>query len=546
MIRMLTPFFSNWLWSRLCALQHRQFLQTLDCVEAAQRRYLLRLVRRNARTEYGRRYGFADMASVEAFRQAVPLTKYEDYLAYIEEIARGETGVLTADEVILFQPSSGTSSTSKLIPYTVSLKADFQRAIATWMVSLFKRKPELMRGLAYWSISPPTQQKRHHGLVPVGFDEDAEYLGFIGKWLYAQVAAVPREITHLANVEVFFNQTLVHLLAADNLALISVWSPTFLMLLLTKFIENQDEVLKQLVNSGLPGAETRAKAVGCILQQEQNGSPFNSIWPNLGLVSCWTHGPSEIYAQEVKKYFPGVEIQGKGLVATEAFVSLPLMPDKDPVLAVDSHFFEFRDAESEKIRLAHELEEGEVYSVVVTTGGGLYRYELGDLVRVTGFIGEAPTLRFLTKEAVSDLFGEKLYADHVQRSAADVFSECLIQPSFFLLAPVRCAGERPAYSLFLDTTDMTREQGKSLIDALEERLCENFHYAHCRKMGQLEPLQLFIIDRRTGAPEEIFSREMQRRGLKLGDVKPSVLDRETGWELRFSGRFIDTLASGNR
>lgn len=545
-MRKLTPFLSNRLWSSLCTPQHRRFRQTLNCVEETQRKYLLRLVQRNAKTKYGRRYGFADTASVEAFRQAVPLTKYEDYLAYIEEIARGETGVLTADEVILFQPSSGTSAASKLIPYTTSLKADFRRAIATWMVSLFQRKPELMRGKAYWSISPPTQQKGRHGRVPVGFAEDAEYLGFIGKWLYDWVAAVPREVTDLANVEVFLNRTLVHLLAAESLALISVWSPTFLLLLLTKFIENADEILKQLADSGLSGAAARAKAVRRILQQEQDGGPFKSIWPNLDLISCWTHGPSEIYAGEVKKYFPGSEIQGKGLVATEAFVSLPLLPDNDPVLAVDSHFFEFRDAESEKLSLAHELKEGQVYSVVVTTGGGLYRYELGDLVRVTGFIGEAPTLRFLTKEAVSDLFGEKLYAGHVQRSAAEVFSVCSVRPSFFLLAPVSCASQRSAYALFLDATGMTGEQGGSLIDAFEDRLCENFHYAHCRKMGQLGPLQLFIIDRRADAPEKVFSTEMQRRGLKLGDVKPAVLDRETGWELRFSGRFVNTAASVNR
>ena len=64
-------------------------------------------------------------------------------------------------------------------------------------------------------------------------------------------------------------------------------------------------------------------------------------------------------------------LQGKGLIATEAFVSLPLLPDCDPVLAVNSHFFEFNDTETGDIRLAHEVEEGKVYSVIVTTGGGL-------------------------------------------------------------------------------------------------------------------------------------------------------------------------------
>jgi hypothetical protein len=539
----LTPFLANWVWSRLYAPQYGRFLQSLDGVEEVQRRYLLRLVRRNAQTKYGRRYGFAGITSVEAFRQAVPLTRYEDYLTYVEEIAEGQTGVLTADRVILFQPSSGTSSASKLIPYTASLKADFQRAIAPWIVSLFHRKPDLMRGPAYWSISPPAQRPSHNGLIPVGFDDDSAYLGFAGKWLYNRVAAVPTKVASVAEADVFLGRTLVYLLAAGNLALISVWSPTLLTLLLRKFVENQDEILRQLADSGLPGAERRIGTIRRILKQEPSNGLFRSIWPNLDLISCWTHGPSQIYVREVSKYFPEVEIQGKGLVATEAFISLPLMPDRDPVLAVDSHFFEFQDVDSQKIRLAHELKEGEVYSVIVTTGGGLYRYQLGDLVRVTGFIGGAPALRFLTKEAVSDLFGEKLYADHVQRSVADAFAACSIQPSFFLLAPASGA-DRATYGLFIDIGNITGEECRSLIDGLEARLCENFHYAHCRRMGQLGPLQLFLIDASAGAPDEIFSREMQRRGIKLGDIKPAVLDRETGWEHRFSGRFISDPASG--
>ena len=91
---------------------------------------------------------------------------------------------------------------------------------------------------------------------------------------------------------------------------------------------------------------------------------------------------------------PRVHIQPKGLLATEAIVTLPfrcLTP-----LAVRSHFFEFlRDG---RPYLAHQLVPGEVYSVVVTTGGGLYRYRLEDKVQVNGFVERTPSLAFLGKE----------------------------------------------------------------------------------------------------------------------------------------------------
>jgi len=536
----LTRFLSNWLWIRLDMPEYHHFLQTLDGVEGVQRLYLMSLLRQNAKTEYGMRHAFADLSSVEEYQQAVPLTNYEYYSHYIGDVAQGKQGVLTCEPVLLFEPSSGTSSASKLIPYTKSLKKEFQRGIAPWVVSLFRRKPQLLRGSAYWSISPVMTQERYYGKIPVGFNEDAEYLGFMGRWLHSQVTAVPQEVTCLTDTGAFKRQALVHLLAAESLALISVWSPTFLTLLVKQLIDNQDEILWLLEKNELTGGMKRAEKIKSIMQHEQEENLFECIWPNLSVISCWTHGPSEVYAKEIQKYFPNVELQGKGLVATEAFVSLPLLPDCDPVLALNSHFFEFGDSESGDIYLAHEVEEGKVYSVIVTTSGGLYRYRLGDLVRVTGFIGRAPTLRFIAKDgAVSDLFGEKLHADHVQRSIEDVFSIYSIEPSFFLLAPVKKADGRVSYGLFLDAASITTEQIEFLRDALEERLSENFHYAHCRNMGQLGALQLFHIDRSSCIPEEIFVAEMQRRGLKLGDIKPAILDRETGWEQCFHGRFLD-------
>ncbi len=363
----LTGFLSNWLWIRLSARQHRHFLWALDQIQEVQRQYLLRVVRQNAKTEYGMRYSFADVFSVEEYQQAVPLTDYECYSPYIEEIVQGEAGVLTREPILLLEPSSGTSAASKIIPYTKSLKVEFQRGIAPWVVSLFKRKPELLRGSAYWSISPPMRRERYHGKIPVGFSEDAEYLGFIGKWLHAQVTAVPQKVDYFTDADAFRRQTLVYLLATENLAMISVWSPTFLTLLLMHLIDNQDEILWLLGKSKLTAAVKRSETVKSIMLHEQGDGLFKRIWPNLAVISCWTHGPSEIYAKELRKYFPNVEIQGKGLVATEAFVSLPLLPHCDPVLAVDSHFFEFLDAESGDIRLAHALEEGKVYSVLVTT-----------------------------------------------------------------------------------------------------------------------------------------------------------------------------------
>jgi hypothetical protein len=111
----------------------------LEDVGNRQASYLSRLVAQNADTDYGRTYGFSAIRGVEDYQRAVPVTSYEDYLPYIESISRGKQHVLTREPVLLFEPSSGTSSASKFIPYTKSLKAEFQRFLSA-------TEPQIMEG----------------------------------------------------------------------------------------------------------------------------------------------------------------------------------------------------------------------------------------------------------------------------------------------------------------------------------------------------------------------------------------------------------------
>jgi hypothetical protein len=261
------------------------------------------------------------------------------------------------------------------------------------------------------------------------------------------------------------------------------------------------------------------------------------VWPRLQIISCWTHGPSELYAKNLQPCFPDVEIQGKGLVSTEAFVSLPFQRDKDPVLAVTSHFFEFQDIGSGEIFPAHELIRGNTYRLIVTTGGGLYRYSLGDLVRITDFMQDAPCLRFVGREGnVSDLFGEKLQGAFVQETVHRVLTQHGVEAHFFLVAPVVTTEHETSYALFIDADRIpdATSFGKSFDNGLKE----NFHYAHCRNLKQLGTVRIFQIDRTASPPETVFQEEMRARGMKLGDIKITSLDRSSEWENKFQGRYI--------
>jgi hypothetical protein len=261
------------------------------------------------------------------------------------------------------------------------------------------------------------------------------------------------------------------------------------------------------------------------------------VWPQLSLISCWADASAALSVGELQRLFPHVPIQPKGLLSTEGFVSLPLMECSAPALALRSHFFEFVETSSDptvassnaRVLLAHELEPGGVYRVVLTTAGGLYRYQLQDEVQVAGFLRDCPLLRFLGKaDRTSDLVGEKLCESHVRSVVDRVFQAQGIEARFALVVPV---ADCPAgYRLYLQPLSRpdSIEPGQ-LRSAMEQGLRENPQYRYAVGLGQLAPIELCILDPRGESAWHVFQQALLARGQRSGNIKPVALDSWTGW-----------------
>lgn len=463
-------------WWVGCLPEYVRFRRALGRVREEQAAILARIVGANRDCEFGRRHGFGDIRSVEDYRARVPVVTHEDVRADIERLA------LTRERVRLFEPTSGSTTASKLIPYTASLEREFQRGIRPWIADLYLRDPELMRGPAYWSVSPPgLGTGRTAAGIPIGFADDSEYAGRWQKHLVQAVMAVPPGIRRITDPEEFWRATVERLRACRELRLISVWSPSFLSILADRL---EDDPAR--------------------------------VWPKLRLISCWADAHSSGPARALMARFPQARLQPKGLIATEGFVSLPFRGRT--VLAVRSHFFEFLPkGDASAVKLAHELDLGAVYSVVLTTGGGLYRYALGDLVEVTGREQEAPVLSFIGRDRVSDRRGEKLHEAHVSRVVAEAFAVVGVHPEFATLA---CEGER-GYVLYYDADCA----GEVLAAEVERGLGENVHYAHARRLGQLAA----VTARRVEGAAVRYQKACEARGQRAGDVKTPALDLGGEW-----------------
>jgi hypothetical protein len=513
---------ANSLWLAGCVSELARFRRATRHVEEEQQTLLRRILRENAGTEFGRAHGFSSIRSAAEYRNRVPLLDFDGHRPWIDRAAAGAPNILTREPVRLFEPTSGSSGAAKSIPYTLSLQREFQRGIRAWIADLFGHSPGLLGGQAYWSVSPVSGGRRKTGGgIPIGFEDDASYVGGWQRHLVKAVMAVPGSVRFASNMDAFRYATLLFLVRSRNLRLISVWNPTYLSLLVDRLPEWGDRICHELDTR-------RSSEVRAALRANSPEEIHARIWPKLGVISCWKDANAAGPAAQLAALFPHSRIQGKGLIATEAFVSFPLTGHRDAALAIRSHFLEFLPAGSDRPQLAHRLERGGQYAVVVTTAGGLYRYRLGDQIEVTGHFRGCPLIRFVGRQGtVCDWFGEKLNDAHVSRVLQEVFSALGLAPSFAMLA---CDTDAPPrYVLYIDSPE-TDEMLDRAAQSIDERLRENFHYNYARQLGQLACMRAFRV--RDGA--EVYLTAAIRSGQKAGDVKVPALDRRDGWSRVFS------------
>ena len=288
----------------------RKFVHAASSLELTQFEKLTHFLGQNANTAYGRKYGYDQIHDVRSFQDRVPIVDYDDLEPYVLRAARGEQRVLSADPIKMFECSSGSSSATKLIPYTEGLLGEFSAATNAWLYNIFSQNLNLMGTQSYWSVSPSSRERGcTEGGIPVGFEDDTEYFSPIGRWALRKMMAVPGTVARIHDMDEWRRTTALHLLKSERLGFISIWSPTFLSLMMS-YIETDFTSLAE----DLP--PTRTNAIRSSLDAH-GAFVGEAIWPKLGLISCWTDGYAKTYVPGLKRWFPRTPIQSKGLLATE-------------------------------------------------------------------------------------------------------------------------------------------------------------------------------------------------------------------------------------
>ena len=497
-----------WLFTQYRQAKH--FHDNSNHCAKIQEALLLLNLRQNTATDIGRKFRFNRLINYEAFARNVPII--EEYSAIkpdIENMKAGGQDVLFKGAPHFFESTSGTSSEPKYIPFNKALKNELNKAIAVWMWELYRYDHAIFSGQAYWALSPAMKEPKFTASgIPVDTGNDLDYLGPVSAFFLKQVFAVPPELKCINDPAEFYVKTWRYLLNSPKLAFISVWSPQFLIRLLTFLKANVREISKNNNISRLK-FDTIQSAIS------EDRLTFDFLFPNLRMLSCWTHGQSRIWLNQLKKITGRVPVQGKGLLATEGIVSIPLGMNKH-VLSYTSHFYEFKDSKG-NIKTASNLSEEEVCEVIITTGGGLYRYNMHDLVRCTGFYNSIPCFEFIGRSGnVSDLVGEKV-AESSLNEILDTALNTFQHISALYLFPVHTeAGAQ--YTLAIEGEDHEAAAVRAFVEA---ELMKNPNYKQALKAGQLRGLSPFQVE--SGFTQRLTDHYQKKNNMADGDLKLPLL-----------------------
>ncbi len=358
----------------------------------SQEDFVMRMIRENSKTNFGRKHGFENIRNLDDFRQNMPLTTYDDYSSYIERIANGEKNVLTAYHTEHFSLLSGIkklpqSRWSIQAAFDYSFSADFYVAgnhgylTDGLTLNLVDNSVEhLPSGMAVGSTLGRLLSKR-------GLEEDHIYV-------------IPTSVANKSNrVDILHLQSLFALRQRDiSLAICEHYDN---MLELLRYIEKHWPQLADDIENGNPYIQPdapRAKKIREIMEAHRIGAQLvTQFWPRLHCVIVYDVDRLSTSFELLRTYCGSqVHFIYSGINSPEGTFSTTLnLDDPQTVLIPDSVFYEFKPKETksyDNLLTLDQLETGKVYELIATTFSGLYRYKTRIHFVVVGRYHDTPTV----------------------------------------------------------------------------------------------------------------------------------------------------------
>ena len=369
--------------------------------EIKQLQLLEKIIRSNQESNYLKKLA---ILNPNTFKSHCPLIDYDEIEHHILKLKDREMNNLCSSEIQAFAKSSGTTSRSKYIPLTKSsIQANFT-AGKTMLSHYIAANPEskIFEGKNFSLTGSYTKV----GKFIVG-DVSSLFTYFLSPW-YKPFRIPNMQIATIADWNEKLEK-LVPILALSDIRWIA-GVPSWMRVVIEKIEDYTHEEIR-------------------------------NIWPNL---EVYFYGGVNIKPFEAYFFqkFNGKLKLWQTYNASEGFFGLQMEENSESIglLFNTENYYEFipySAIHSEKPKLVElvDIEIGGLYELVITNNSGLYRYRMGDIIKVN----QLEPLRFelvgRTKNSIN-IFGEELMLNNTEQAIAELHKEFDFSVKDYTVAPI--------------------------------------------------------------------------------------------------------------
>ncbi|MCA6078601.1 GH3 auxin-responsive promoter family protein [Fulvivirga sedimenti] len=447
-----------------------------------------RLIAKGAQTEFGRKYDFRSIGSKEEFKQRVPVHQYEDLFPYIERVMRGEQGILWPSDITWFAKSSGTTNArSKFIPVSTDALEDCH----------FKGGKDLIS--IYINNYPESRMFTGKGLAIGGSHQINEYDPGANSY-YGDVSAVIMKNLPLW-AQIIRTPSL-------EVALMDKWEEK---------IEKMAHITMDQNVTSLSGVPTWTILLIQRILEIKKADHLLQVWPNL---EVFFHGAVAFtpYRSLFASLIPENEMRYvETYNASEGFFGIQDQKDSNELLLMLDYgiYYEFIpfdeiDSDNPSTITLDQVETGKNYAMIISTNGGLWRYNIGDTVVFTSTDPYRIKISGRTKHFIN-AFGEEVIIENAESAITYACEKTGSIIDNFTAAPVFFEGKEKGRHEWIIEFRKSPDDTDAFNQLLDQRLREinsDYDAKRYKDMALIEPIIHHV-------PEGTFYKWMKSRD-KLG------------------------------
>ncbi|KAK8562554.1 hypothetical protein V6N13_018864 [Hibiscus sabdariffa] len=411
-----------------------------------QKRVLSEILSRSADVEYLRRNGLNGCTDRETFKKVMPVVTYDDLKPDIERIANGDTSpILCSQPISEFLTSSGTSGGERKLMPTIDEELGRRSMLYSLLMPVMSQfVPGLDKGKGMYFLFVKSEAKTPGGLVarPVLTSYyKSSYFKDRPNDPYTNYTSPNETILCLDSYQSMYSQLLCGLCQNEEVVRVgAVFASGFIRAI--QFLEKHWSLLCRDIRTGTIDSKitdpTVREAVSKLLKPNPELADFvelecskgswkgiiTRLWPNTKYIDVIVTGTMSQYIPALDYYGDALPLVCTMYASSECYFGINLDPLCSPsevsyTLIPTMAYFEFlpvtrkheltcsiseptalSDEEKQKLVDLVDVKLGQEYELVVTTYAGLYRYRVGDILRVSGFKNNAPQFNFICRKNV--------------------------------------------------------------------------------------------------------------------------------------------------